>query len=163
MKQNADFMELIRRLISYKSRTVETQPSGLTLADWLISQSVSHQRAHLSPLTGLYQTYWLTGLTDVADQSLISQIGKYKDILYYSKSKSTAFSAVSRRIAPLHCQFFKHSWYHSSSLVNLELSRVVCFAQDEKTRSHSELIAGIAKKSYAICANSGQTDSRCRQ
>jgi hypothetical protein len=36
---------------------------------------------------------------------------------------------------------------------NLELSIVVIFAQDEKTRSYLELIAGIARKSKAINAN----------
>jgi hypothetical protein len=35
---------------------------------------------------------------------------------------------------------------------NLELSRVVCFAQDENTRSHSDDIAGAAKKSNAMAA-----------
>jgi len=40
---------------------------------------------------------------------------------------------------------------------NLELSGVVCLPQEEKTRSYSELIAGIDKKSNAIdAAQSGQ-------
>jgi len=36
---------------------------------------------------------------------------------------------------------------------NLELFIVVIFAQDKKTRSHLELIAGIARKLKAIDAN----------
>jgi hypothetical protein len=36
---------------------------------------------------------------------------------------------------------------------NLELSTVLIFAWDEKTRSYSELIDGIARKPKAIDAN----------
>jgi hypothetical protein len=66
------------------------------------------------------------------------------------------FHPRSIEIAPLPYQFFKHSWCHSISPNNLELSGVVSFAQDENTRLYSELIAGIARKSNAIWVRLGQ-------
>jgi hypothetical protein len=55
-------------------------------------------------------------------------------------------------ITPFRCQFLRHSWCYNIRPDNLELFGVVCFAQDENTRSHSDDIAGTAKKLNAIAA-----------
>jgi hypothetical protein len=60
-------------------------------------------------------------------------------------------------ITPLLCPFLTHADHQSISPDNLELSGVVISAQEEKKRSHSELLAGMARKSNAILAKWGHS------